>query len=320
VNFELGTTLGNSGEISGGDGGSGSSGAGGAGAAGVNLLTGTLTNTGSIAGGAGGAGSAIGGDGGAGVFLNGGMLVTSGTLAGGAGGSGTSAGAAGDAVTFGTASSILVVDPGAQFDGQVVAANSRDVLELAGIQSGGTPISLGTQFTGFSTLEFDPGALWTVEANVADLTLHPLTIDGFVNGDKLDITDLAKPGATLSFNTTTEVLTLTNGATTINLQFNSAFAGRNFVLNADGHGGTNVRLQPGAGATLTALSHDGMNFVSDEHRALLGEQWMSMFGTHSVGSGLTQPTDPALLAFGGHGGSANVFSDHGIAHASVIVR
>jgi hypothetical protein len=31
-------------------------------------------------------------------------------------------------------------------------------------------------------------------------------------------------------------------------------------------------------------------------------------------------TDPALLALSGHGFSANAFTDHGIAHASVMLR
>jgi hypothetical protein len=150
------------------------------------------------------------------------------------------------------------------------------------------------------------------------LTAHPLTIDGFASGDKLDITKLAASGSTLSFNTTSHVLTVTNGATTINLQFDSAFSGKHFVLSADGHGGTVVHLQSGAAATLAASAHDLMNFVGDEHRASMGDQ--SMFSTHAAGFGPMLHTDPALLAVGSHGFSANAFTDHGIAHASVMLR
>jgi hypothetical protein len=314
VNFKMAGTLSNSGSITGGNGGSGSAGAGGAGGAGVNLLAGTLTNTGSIGGGAGGSGSSAGGSGGAGVLLNGGTLITAGSISGGAGGVGASEGAA---VKFGTAASTLVVDPGALFNGQVVANNSHDVLEIAGVQSGGTAITLGTQFTNFATLEFASGAHGTVDATKADLTAHPLTIDGFAIGDKLDITNVAAAGATLSFSTISDVLTITKGATSITLQFDSAFSGKHFVLSADGHGGGELHLQSGAGATLDASAHDLMNFVGEEHRAMMGHQ--SVFSPAGVGSGLMLQTDPAL-AFSGHGFSANAFTDHGLAHASVMLR
>ena len=90
------------------------------------------------------------------------------------------------------------------FNGLVVAnASVNDVLELSGTQSGGTAITLGTQFTNFSTLKFASGAKWTADATKADLTAHPLTIDGFALGDTLDITNVAKAGTTLSFNSTT---------------------------------------------------------------------------------------------------------------------
>jgi hypothetical protein len=43
-------------------------------------------------------------------------------------------------------------------------------------------------------------------------------------------------------------------------------------------------------------------------------------GAHSFGSGSMLHTDPALLALSGHGFSSNAFADHGIAHASVMLR
>jgi hypothetical protein len=320
VNFTRGATLINTGHISGGHGGDGSARAGGVGGAGVNLLAGTLNNTGSITGGTGGIGTTTGGVGGAGVFLNGGTLITAGIISGGAGGSGAPNGAAGDAVKFGAGASTLIVDPGAVFNDKVVAnASVHDVLELSGKQSGGTAITLGTEFTNFSTLDFAAGAVWTADANIADLTSHPLAIDGFGLGDTLDITNLAAAGAKLSFNSTSDVLTITQGVTTINLQFDSAFSGDHFVLTAKGSG-TDVTLHSGAGATLDALGHDLMNFLSEEHRAMTGNQSRSMFSNHDAGSGLTQQVDPALSAWSGHGFSANAFTDHGIGHAAVDLR
>jgi len=311
----------NAGTISGGSGSHaqafGSSVVGGAGGAGVSLNGGTLINSGTISGGAGGTGTTAGAAGGAGVVLNGGTLTTSGTISGGAGGIKTTTGPAGDAVKFGTAASTLVVDPGAVFNDKVVAnASVHDVLELSGTQSGGTAITLGTEFTNFSTLDFAAGAAWTADANIADLTSHPLSIDGFGMSDTLDITNLGHTGATASFDTTHDVLTITKGATTLHLQFDSAFSGDDFVLTANG-AGTDVTLQAAPAATLATAAHDLMNFVGDEHRALTDDR--SMFSTHGAGSGSMLHTDPTLLALGGHGFSANALTDHSLAHASVVL-
>jgi hypothetical protein len=286
---------------------------------GVNFkAAGTLTNNGSITGGAGGTGSSTtGGAGGAGVFLNGGTLTNNGSITGGAGGVGTPNGAAGDAVQFGTVASTLIVDPGAVFNDKVVAnASVHDVLELSGTQSGGTAITLGTEFTNFSTLDFASGAAWTADANVADLTQHPLTLDGFGPNDTLDITNLKDTtGVTTSFNN--DILTITKGATTIHLQFDSAFNGEHFVLTANGNG-TNVSLQSGAAATLAAQGHDITNFVGDEHRPVLGDRFM--LGAHGFSSGPMLHSDLALVASSGHGFSSDPFTDHGVAHASVMLR
>ena len=115
------------------------------------------------------------------------------------------------------------------------------------------------------------------------------------------------------------MLTITKGATTINMQFDSAFSGKHFVLSADGHGGSNLHLLAGAAPTLDALGYDPVNFVSGEHRAMLGKQSISMFSNHGAGSGLTQHSDPALASWSGHGFYAHAFTDHGIAHASSVM-
>jgi hypothetical protein len=315
LNFKLGSTVTNGGSITGGNGGTGS--AGGAGGVGAELLAGTLTNTGSIAGGAGGTGSTTGGAGGAGVLLNGGTLIDAGTISAGAGGTGATAGAAGDAVKFGSATvSTLIVDPDALFNGQVIASTAvDDVMEVAGTQDGGTALTLGTQFTNFATLDFAAGAQWTVDATKGDLTSHPLSIDGFAIGDKLDITNLAAGGATASFDTSDHKLTITSGATTITLQFDSAFTNKHFALKADGHGGTYVELQSGA-ATLAAAAQERMSFVSDEHRALMGGETLQM---RAIGSSFAPAASTTAHEF--IGGFAWHAGDHGLAHfASTVFK
>ena len=312
VNFNLGTALTNTGSITGGGGGTASSaGAGGHGGAGVNLLAGTLTNSGSITGGTGGSGTVGSGNPAAGVFLNGGTLVSSGTISGNSGGGGGYPPLVSDAVQFGTVASTLIVDPGAVFNDKVVAnASVHDVLELSSTQSSGTAITLGTQFLNFSTLDFAAGAAWTADANVFDLTHHPLSIDGFGSNDTLDITNLGHTGAIASFNNSTDILTITKGATTIHLQFDSAFNGEHFVLTANGSG-TDVSLQSGAAATLAALGHDITNFVGDDHHALMSDRFMLSAHGFDSGSALAGPATHDLTAFGF---ASHPNFDHGFAH------
>jgi len=246
-------------------------------------------------------------------------LTTSGTISGGTGGSGSTSGKTGAAVQFGANASTLVVDPGAVFNGQVAAdASAGDVLILSGTQAGGTPITLGTQFTGFSTLEFASGASGTVDATKAALTTpgHTLSIEGFAIGDTLDITNLAEQGTTLSFNSTNDVLTLTHGKpTAIDLQFNSAFTGDHFVLTANGSG-TDVTLVSGADATLASLGHDVTNFVSDDHRALMDDRSMPV---HGLASSLLSTGSAAASDHTNSGFASHAFIDHGLAHDAMAL-
>jgi hypothetical protein len=294
-------------------GGVGSNTTGGAGGTGVDVTGGSLTETGSISGGAGGTGNTIGGHGGTGVALDGGTLTTSGTIAGGSGGSGASTGAPGVAVVFGSVASTLIVDRGAVFSGKVVAdAAVHDVLELSGTQSGGTAITLGTQFTNFSTLEFASDASGTVDATKGALSVagHALTIDGFALGDTLDITNLTAKGTTQNFNSTTDVLTLTHVTTVINLDFDSGVSGDHFVLSANGTG-TDLTLASGADATLAAATRDLTNFVSSDlgllaNRFLLGANAAEYTPTLTAAV-MQEPVGFALAAQAGI---------HGLAHTT----
>ena len=128
---------------------------------GVELSSGaTLINTGSIAGSYGGGNGGVGGDG---IYLYGGTVITSGTISGGAGGIGAIAnGAPGAAMRFGTAAGTLIIDPGAVFNGQVIAyAGAADVLDLAGTGAG-TLSGLGTSFTNFASVVVDASAKWSL--------------------------------------------------------------------------------------------------------------------------------------------------------------
>jgi hypothetical protein len=244
----------------GGDGGEGSprgGGIGGEGGVGVDISGGTeVVNYGSITGGrdgfGGGGSTAHGkyGNGGAGVYLDGGTLKNAGTISGGAAyGHGIDKGTMGDAVQFGSAVGTLYVDPGAVFSGDVVANSSvDDTLVLTGTQSGGTGITLGTQFTGFQTLEFASGAQWTADVGAGAAPSGGLTIDGFATGDTIDITnqdpmqasgDFGAPGSyAFKGSDSTTFTSASDGTATFSGDFSSEY----FILTPDGHGGTDVTV------------------------------------------------------------------------------
>jgi hypothetical protein len=233
---------------------------GGTGGVGVDISgTAVVVNHGSITGGEGGQGDGepggAGGPGGAGVYLNGGTLTNYGTISGGHHIRST---VYSDAVQFGTAAGTLIVEPGAQFltanvsETSVlgkVAANSAvdDTLELAGTQSSSTHttgITLGTQFTGFQTLDFASGASWTVDSTAASIDTSSLVhgIDGFTQSDTIDVTNLAFDPSGDSFNSSTDIMTLSNGS---QVQFSNTYSGEHFVFTADASVGTDVTLADG---------------------------------------------------------------------------
>src|SRR6202012_2280773 len=104
------------------------------------------------------------------------------SIAGGAGtvtNAGTIDGGSGYAVLFaaGAFQNRVIVDPGAVFVGTVNGRTAvHATLELASGASQGTLSGIGTQFTNFGTLAFDPSASWRVDAWTA---LASATITGF---------------------------------------------------------------------------------------------------------------------------------------------
>ncbi|MBW0001941.1 MAG: VCBS repeat-containing protein [Hyphomicrobiales bacterium] len=215
-----------------------------------------------------------------GVFMTGGAstVTNAGTI------SGTT-----DAVNFaGTAANRLIVDPGAVFLGNVVAAGSTNTLELASGNTTGSIGSIGTAFASFQTVVVDAGASWiltgantttsvldagsldlagtlnnaatiafqgsgsqllidnasTFGSNVGTPSYTGPQLEDFVSGDKIDLKNISSAGATLSYNATTGLLQITNGASqAATLEFqNSSLGTGTFEAASDGSGGTLITL------------------------------------------------------------------------------
>lgn len=234
-------TASNTGTITGGAGGAGGAGGtsslgdglagyAGTGGTGVILDSGAvLTNSGLISGGA-----ANGGTGGAGIYLDGGTLITSGTIVGGAAGG---AGSAGYAVTFGSLSSLLIIDPGARFTGGVAAQSAvADTLELSGTATAELN-GIGSQFTNFSNISFAGGASWSIAGNSAGLAGGE-TIDGLTLSDQIDLTDFAATAESFVSGTG---LVLQNAGGSVTLDITGSLTSASFSISSDGAQGTLIR-------------------------------------------------------------------------------
>jgi hypothetical protein len=229
----LGTAsdLNNSGKIIGGNGAYGDTN-GGKGGYGL-IMEGTVTNTGLIAGGYGGDYGVNGvygtlGSGGSGVYFAGGVLTNAGTISGGYGGAYEHAyGSFGLAVYLHNglhaSTATLVVDPGAVFDGGVLASQpTLDLLELAGTTAS-TLTGIGTQFEGFSHISIASGAKWQLSGTTAGLAQGE-TIAGFAAGDSIKITDAAAASGKVSVKKN-GVVTIKEGSQTLTINIAGAKKG-----------------------------------------------------------------------------------------------
>jgi antigen 43 len=93
----------------------------------------------------------------------------------------------GDAVTLAAGfANMVVVDPGARFNGVVDGGTAADAtLELGSAAATGTLSGFGSEYINFGTLTFAPSAKWLFETGTANI---PGIIDGFGQGNTIDIT------------------------------------------------------------------------------------------------------------------------------------
>jgi hypothetical protein len=173
----------------------------------------------------------------------------------------------------GSGTNRLVVDPGAVFIGLVEAnTTASNTMELASSSGAGTITGIGSQFTGFGTIELDSGAQWTIDGNAAGLASGE-TIIGFAAGDTIDIA-----GLTLTSN---ETLTLgpdgvlTIPGTTDTLTFTGTSERDSVTLSLDGEGGTEITDTLCYLRGTRILTTTGEVPVEDIH---IGDSLVSRFG------------------------------------------
>ena len=100
------------------------------------------------------------------------------------------------AVQFGTTAATLVVNPGAIFNGQVVAnATVADVLVLGGTTAG-TLTGLGTSFVNFSSIAVSQNANWTFTGANTVATVVNNGTAVIASGGSLDVSSALDPTST----------------------------------------------------------------------------------------------------------------------------
>jgi hypothetical protein len=142
----------------------------------------------------------------------------------------------GDAVTLtagtvaGGYANLVVVDPGARFRGLVDGGGAvSSTLELGSGAATGTLSGFGSQYINFGTLTFAQSAQWLFEFSTAHT---PGIIDGFVQGDTIDVTGFTATSiSTLAGNT--EVV-LTSGSTQETISFGGSISNFEFTSGSFG--------------------------------------------------------------------------------------
>jgi hypothetical protein len=259
-----GGTLQNSGSIAGGDGTSWNWAPGLA--AGVDIYTGLFINDGAVTG---GAQQHVGIDLGAGTLQNfgtisgatgvleqsglienegfiegtgvaveiwAGTLVNAGTLAGHY------------AVYMTSAAQKLVADPGAVFQGKVVAKGTAATLELA---SGTGTLDMGTSFSGFATIALDQGGSWDLAGGITQLAGGEV-ITGVTQGDMLELEGFTASSATYVSGLGLE---LSNGASIVTLGITGGFPTHAFTATPDATG-TRIAICYARGTRIMTVQGD----------------------------------------------------------------
>ena len=175
-----------------------------------------------------------------GVMLGGGgTVVDTGTISGST------------AIHFGgTGDNLLVLTPGYKIAGSISALGTGNTLELLGSATSAVTANFTSlDPAGFQTVAFAPGAGGYATLKITNDAALPGTIAGFIGaGETIDLTALsdASHDASTSFNTATNVLTVTgdNGSVMLQLNPGGSYSGMSWTAGNDGSNGTTVVLGP----------------------------------------------------------------------------
>ncbi len=183
---------------------------------------------------------------------------------------------------------LLMVKPGAAFNGVVNGGNTLhstavSTLELSAGGSG-TLTGLGTQVINFGSILFDPAAKWSLSGNAAGFGG---AVAGFTVGDTITVTGVVATGS--AFNAGT--LTLNTAGAPVALQLAGSFTSDMLRVSSSG-GNTVIGLQPG-GVTVQGAAGDNVAVpIADAGIALDAYNVFSTVNT-AIGAGQIVPFNAA---------------------------
>jgi hypothetical protein len=155
---------------------------------------------------------------------------------------GTITGTGGTAVGGSFRNDLIVVKPGATFNGKVdlngslpLTMRGVDTLELA--PGAGSLGGFGSTLSGFSTIRFDPGAAWTLSGALSGFTAGPLII-GFNANDALSVAGTGLALSDVSFDAAAGVTSARLGGA--QLTFAGQYDAKAFATTPDGPSATRM--------------------------------------------------------------------------------
>jgi len=157
-------------------------------------------------------------------------------------------GVSGIAVTLEGGHNLLIVDPGAVFEGLVESATfehsdtfESNVLELGSAAAAGILDGIGTSFINFGTISFASGASWTIEGDVAGLAGQQ-TIENFHLGDTIVLDGFSETSYNYVSGTGLELI---DNASTITLNLTGLASPGDLAVN-ESAGNTTISLSENA--------------------------------------------------------------------------
>jgi len=161
-----------------------------------------------------------------------------------------SSGTLGAAVDLQASGGILLVDPGAIFNGKVIDAGGAGQIGLRGGTGTGTvtgTLDMGSSFSGFTNIQFEVGASWLLEGNTAALA-GTEQISGFVLGDTLDLEGFTFATDTYVAGTGLELFNAANQTETLDIT--GSYSTSDFVVTNLADGSTQIVICYLRGTTL----------------------------------------------------------------------
>lgn len=136
-------------------------------------------------------------------------------------------------ITFTGSTALLELETGAEISGSVGAGGTGE-LELA---AGSGSFNMGDSFTGFDSIAFAAGAEWDIAGTYSAFTTGQ-TISGFNGGDTITLDGFAETSETLVAGATSSTLVLTEGGTTVDLDFAGSITAGQLTITSDGANST----------------------------------------------------------------------------------